>query len=295
MTSCPPLRRRNPAIALIALLLATAATAAPQSDAPTVIHLQPYLRTHWSFNATVNGREGLFFFDTGGGLTVFTPAGATAAGCKAWGRLTGFRMRGDRLDLPRCEAVAIDVGGTRLHVPTAGIWDFSKLLPAGGPPLAGSVALDAFADRTVTVDLAQRQIIIETPRSEASRIRTASQVPVRFSREVEGLALSPFVPVKTPSGPVWMELDSGSDMALIIGRHVAASLGLNPGSKGWQTLESEILGGVALRGPAQVADLIMDGNIGSPILAHWVITLDLPQQRLWISQAADSSQFDATR
>lgn len=282
----PQIRSKNPAIALIALLLATAATAAPQSDAPTVIHLQPYLR-HWSFNATVNGREGLFFFDTGGGLTVFTPAGAIAAGCKAWGRLTGFRMHGDRLDLPRCDTVEIDVGGTHLHVPTAGIWDFSKLLPAGAPPLAGSVALDAFADRTVTFDLAHRQIIIETTRSEASRIRNASQVPVRFSREVEGLALSPFVPVKTPSGPVWMELDSGSDVAFIIGRHAAASLGLDPASRSPQTLDSEIPGGLALRGPAQVEDLIMDGNIGGPTLAHWVITLDLPQQRLWISQAAN--------
>jgi hypothetical protein len=48
-------------------------------------------------------------------------------------------MRGDRVDLQRCDKVDIDVGGLQLHLPVTGIWDFSKL--------------------------ANRQLVIETPQS----------------------------------------------------------------------------------------------------------------------------------
>jgi hypothetical protein len=240
----------------------------------------------WSFEGRIGGREGLFLLDTAGGLTVVTPAGAEAAGCKPWGQLTGFRMRGDRLDLPRCDTVVIEAWGTKLDVPTAGLFDIAKLLPAGSPPLAGSVALDAFAGRAVTLDLAHRQLVVETPASLAARLRGARAVPVRFSREVGGLALTPLVAVETAQGRAWMELDSGSDAAVIVDRHVAAPLGLDPQNKGAQPLKATVAGGVALAGPALVQDLILDGNIGLPTLEGWTVTIDLNGQQLWISPVA---------
>lgn len=276
-------------LALFALLIpaAPALAARPaQADRPVVIPLEPYLGVLWSFEGRVNGREGRFLLDTAGGLTVVTPEGAKAAGCKPWGRLTGFRMRGDRLDLPRCDAVAVEVEGATLKVPTAGLFDIGKLLPAGAPPLAGSVALDAFAGRAVTLDLARRQLVIETPATLAERIRSASAAPVRFSREVGGLALTPLVAVDTPEGEAWMELDSGSDAAVIVDRPVAGPLGLNPQSKAAQPLTAKIAGDVALAGPALVEDLILDGNIGLPVLSRWTVTLDLDRQQLWIAPTA---------
>lgn len=275
-------------VALLAVLLsALALAAAPaRADQPTVIPLKPYLGVLWSFEGRVNGRDGLFLLDTAGGLTVVTPSGAEAAGCKPWGQLTGYRMRGDRVDLPRCDAVAIEVAGAKLDVPTAGLFDMSRLLPANAPPLAGSVALDAFADHAVTLDLAHRRLIIETPASLAARVRGAQAVPVRFTRELGGLSLTPMVPVETAKGRAWMELDSGSDAAIIIDRHVAGPLGLNPDAKAAQPLTAKLAGGVALTGPALVQDLILEGNLGLPTLARWTVTLDLAGQKLWISPAA---------
>ena len=278
------------AAALLALgLAASQARAAPSPDSPAVIPLKPYLGALWSFDGVVGGREGLFLLDTAGGLTVVTPAQAEAAGCKPWGQLTGFRMRGDRVDTPRCDGVAVTAEGTRLEVPTAGVFDIGKLLPSGAPPLAGSVALDAFAGRVVTLDLAHRRLIVETPQSLAVRVRDAVEVPVRFCREMGGLTLTPMVPVETPAGRAWMELDSGSDAAVIVDRHVAAPLGLDPTVKTSQPLDAKIAGGVALRGRALVQDLILDGNIGLPVLARWTVTLDLARQKAWIAPAAEAA------
>src|SRR5580692_6156072 len=79
-------------------------------DAPAVIHLEPFLDEHWAFKARIKGHEELFVMDTGGGLTAVSPEAAAEIGCEPWGQLTGFRMRGDRLDLKRCENVEIDAG-----------------------------------------------------------------------------------------------------------------------------------------------------------------------------------------
>jgi hypothetical protein len=31
-------------------------------------------------------------------------------------------------------------------------------------------------------------------------------------------------------------------------------------------------------------ELIVDGNIGSPVMRHWLVTIDIPHQRLWLAE-----------
>ena len=149
--------------------------------------------------------------------------------------------------------------------------------------LDGSLALDAFAGRALTLDLSAGQLIVDTPASLAARTARAVEVPVRFDRSAQGLALTPLVAVETAKGRLWMELDCGSDGALIVGRHATELLHLDPAAKGAQSLAATIAGGVALAGNARVEDLILDGNIGAPVLKRWIVTLDLARQRLWIA------------
>ena len=263
------------------------ASAAPPAgdEATQVIELQPYLGVLWAFRARLGEREGLFLLDTGGGMTVLTPAAARLAGCTPWGRITGFRMRGDRLDLARCDDVHLQLSRLALHAPVAGIFDLMAKVPPGSPELLGSVALDAFAGRVVTLDIAHRRLVIESPATLPERLRHAHEVGVRYGREVEGLALTPFVGVKSRAGTLWMEVDTGSDGAAVIGRHAAPPLGLDASAKGGQDLAASLDGDVALRCRAWVDDLVYDGNIGSPTLAHWVVTFDLEKSRLWIADA----------
>jgi hypothetical protein len=192
-------------------------------------------------------------------------------------------MRGDRLDLQRCDAVRLELGGGALNVPTAGVWDFAKLLPEDAPPLDGSLALDAFAGRAVTLDLSAGQLVLEDDASLGARVARASKVPVRFDRSAQGLALTPLVAVETEKGRLWMELDSGSDGAVIVGRHAAELLHLDPSAVRGQRLAMRLAGGILVEDTALVQDLILDGNIGAPVLERWIVTVDLARGRLWVA------------
>jgi hypothetical protein len=254
-------------------------------SAPELIRLEPYLNEHWAFKASIKGREELFLMDTGGGLTAVSPEAATEIGCEPWGQLTGFRMRGDRLDLKRCDNVEIDAGGILLRLPTAGIWDFSKMLPKDAAPIAGNVGLDAFAGRVITLDIGNRQLVLETPKSLLARIAVAKEVPVQFIKEAEGYSTTIAAALDTAKGRIWMHLDSGDDIPITIGSHVAGVVGLDPTKKGAQPLDTSLVGGVVLRGSAHVKDIIFDGNIGAPVISGWIMTIDLVHQRLWIAPA----------
>ena len=284
-------------VAILALAVGAAwaplIAAKPASAPAAVIPLEPYLDgDHFVFRGKINGQDGLFQFDTGGGLTVVTPQSAAIAGCKPWGRFSGFRMRGDRLDLKRCDKVTIDAGGVRLTLPTTGVWDLTSILPKGAPPLAASVGLDAFAGRAVTLDIAGRRLIVETPQSLKARVADAKELPTHMVWEVEGYAPSAMIALDTPSGRSWCTLDSGSDGAIAIGRHIAADLGLDPDQKKGQPLAVTLPGGVALNGKAHVEDLILDCNIGTPILRTWVITFDVAHGRVWVTPNRTDARRD---
>jgi hypothetical protein len=272
-------------VALVTALAGTTALAL-SLPGPVMIKLEPYLGDHWGFRAKINGHEGLFMMDTGGGLTALAPDVATQAGCEPWGQLTGFRMRGDRLDLKRCDNVAIDIGDLKLRLPTTGIWDFNKMLPKDAAPLAANVGLDAFAGHVVTLDIGNRLLVIETSKSLRARIAAAKEVPVQFIKEVEGYSTTLAVALDLPKGRVWMNLDSGDDAAITVGSHLAAEMGLDPQKKAAQPLDTMLTGGVPLRGSAYVKDIIFDGNIGAPIIAGWIVTIDLVNQRVWIAPAS---------
>lgn len=278
------------ALGLSLLMTAPHASAQPQ---PTTIALSPYLGVVWSFEAEVGGMRRTFLFDTGGGVTVITPETAKEIGCTPWGQITGFRMRGERVDMTRCNDVSLRSNGAMLTTPTAGVFDLSKLLPKDAPPLAGSVALDSFAGKVVTIDLAHRQIVLETPGSLKRRVASAREVKLRLAGEAAGQAVTPFLAVETPKGRVWMEVDTGSNSSVILGSHNADLFAMKADSKEPQMFRGELAGDVTLAADdAHAMPLVIDGNIGASILKTWILTLDLGHGRAWVV-SADAAQ--ATR
>jgi hypothetical protein len=265
------------------------ATSHAEAPAPAlVIPLKSYLGAIPSMEVQLGGKPSTVLLDTAGGLTVFMPSGVAKAGCEPWGRVTGTRMRGDRLELPRCDNVVAQVEGRALSIPEAGVWDFSKMLPKDAPPLDGSVALDAFAGKLITLDLSGNRLIVETPASAHARTAHAVEVPMRLAREVGGASLTPMMAIQTPKGKLWFELDCGSDADIMVNRAVADVLGLDPSSKKDQPLGVALAPGLPVKGSAQVLDLVVDGNIGAPVLRQWVITMDLAHERLWVSPVASA-------
>lgn len=271
--------------ALLASTMAlTAGAAWAQSQTLTLKPLRERLRT---IEVTINGQTSDFLFDTGGGVTTITPAFAEKIGCKPWGRITGHRMFGDRLDMQRCDGVAIEVQGVRFEPTTLAVFDPTPLLAAGTTAPDGTLAMDVLRDHVVTLEVAANRLTLEDEASLARRIVGAVELPMRVSREVWGL--DPYVGVDTPQGRLWMLLDSGAGGVLLIARDNAAAFGLNPDAEGPQPLRFDLAPGVPVEGLAVTPEMMLLGNLGMPFMKDYVLTIDFPNQRLWVTRVAPAT------
>ncbi|MGZ9113940.1 MAG: aspartyl protease family protein, partial [Brevundimonas sp.] len=173
----------------------------------------------------IDGRTHTFLLDTGGGVTTISPALSEAAGCRPWAQISGHRMTGERVTMPRCDDLAIEIGDRPFVVPNAGVFDLSPLLPPGSRAIDGLIGLDILAAQPFTLELAAGRLTFESPRSLAERTRAATEIPVRLERQAGGISLTVMVPVTTTAGTLWMQLDSGSDAAVQVAPTSAAPLG----------------------------------------------------------------------
>jgi len=269
--------------ALLVAPLVAAGAALAQTTAPpeATIKLQPW-RTRWVMEAEFGGQTRKYLFDTGAGLTMVSDKAARQAGCEPWGRLTGFRMMGERGDGPACYGFSLKAGGVSLAPPVLGLIDMGALNPRD-VELDGVVGLNLFEGRTVTIDFAGGAITIESPASRAARIAAMRPLPIRLKREVNGLALAASVAVPTAKGPLLMELDSGNGGTVLVSKPVAREVGLDPAVEGKQHADFKVADDIrATTGDAFTPDMIMDGNLGMPFLRNWVVTLDLKEGLAWI-------------
>ena len=268
--------------------LAPAARAREDAEAarPIVIPTVALPGGGTGLHAKIAGRPALFLFDTGEGVTGVTPATAALAGCRPWGRVTGFRATGERMDTPHCDALRLTLDGHAFTLPTALVFDLQALVSPTMPALSGSIALDLFAGRVLTIRPLAHELVLETAASLPSRIRGAIEVPVRAVRDSEGVALTLDAAVGTPEGRAWMELDTGNLGSLMVGGHVAAPLGLDASRTDRQPASFTLVGGIPVHGPTRVGNLIMDGDVGESVLGRWDVTLDLHRDRAWFRPAS---------
>jgi len=255
----------------------SAVTAAPIAT----LTLEPFRRSV-AVRVNANGTTGLFAFDTAGGHSIASPEFAAAAGCKPWGEIGGFTMTGTKLAMPRCDGLRFEVDGHALTAPVAGVMQVASLIAKDADPIAGLLALDAFAGQTITMDFAGGKLYIESPASAAQRVAGARELPVRLSREVQGLALAVNVEVPTSQGIARFELDSGNGGTLLVSRAYAKAFGLDPAAKAPAPGTIAVAPGVVAKGLVFVADMNIDGNLGMPFLKDWIVTLDLAQGRMWL-------------
>jgi hypothetical protein len=253
-----------------------------------VLPLETYLGRSLAIRALINGHEGRFLFDTGEGVTVISPSLAEAIGCKPWGNLTGFRMTGERLDMPHCDGLVFESYGVSLPVPVVGVLDIMTFFDSDAPKLDGAVGLDAFAGRAITLIIQRKQLVVESKGSLAARVRVATEIAVRVVRDAEGAALAVDVAVPTAAGRAWMELDSGNGGSVVVSHAVAPLLNLDPAADKPQAGTFNIASGITVAGQVRTPQgMIMDGNIGSQFLANWCLTLDLASGRAWLAPVTD--------
>lgn len=270
-----------------ALLLAASAflaTVVPPTSAaepkPIVLKLEQFRRSV-AVRVDVAGRERLFQLDTGGGNTFMSPEIAKELNCEKGARIVGFRMTGDKLEAPRCDDVALGIGGHRFTVPIAGVYQVGEF-NAKGVTVDGLLALDVFAGKTISLDFAGQRLIVETPHSAAARIAGATELPARLVRETNGYGLTVNIEVPSRMGRLGFELDSGNGGTLLIAKPYAAAFGFDP-DKGPRMGSFAIGKGIMADGFVVPAGITLDGNLGMPFLRNYVVTLDLDRGRVWLA------------
>lgn len=263
------------------------ASGARAEDGPATAPLGDFFGIR-TVEVAVGGRNHTFLLDTGGGVTTISPALAETVGCTPWSQINGFRMGGERLSMPRCDDVALQIAGQTLTVPSAGVFDLTPLLPPGSRKIEGLIALDVLAARPFTLELASGRLTFETPASLARRTASAIEVPIRFHRQGGGIALTVMAEVTTGQGALWLQLDSGSDAAIQVALPSAGPLGLSQEGRQNATLSFAGTGPetVVATAPVRVRDMIIDGNVGAPVLSLWVMTFDLANHKLWVQPAS---------
>jgi len=282
------------ALVSTAFVSALAPRAAPQDGAPTMrvgapceLVLSPYAGPLRTLVVTSGSYRAPFLFDTGGGGTVLSLAAGKALALEPFGRLTGFRHDGGRVDGPRAGPVELTLG-TFTRQGEVGVLDVDALLP-GLPPLGGIVSLETFAGAALTIDLARERLFLEDAQTLAERTRGASELAVRFGRQASGAALDLFVAVEGEHGWLWFELDSGNVAPVLIAPHAFAELGLEPLAPG-RTGKAELpivgLGPVGCE--IECKELIYDGLLNAAFFARYAVSLDLATPRAWARAASAS-------
>jgi hypothetical protein len=169
------------------------------------------------------------------------------------------------------------------RVPVTAVLDVAPLVGNDAAPVDGSIALDLFAGKMISIDFPAKQMVVESPQTLAARIARAKRLPVSLARELQGRALAASLGVLTPAGMVWFELDSGNGGTLLVSKAYAHLFGLDPDKKGLQHADFAVGGGFRARGDTFTPDMILDANLGMPFLRDKVVTLDLAQGRLWVT------------
>jgi len=258
-------------------------------DRPTEITLERYMGSLRTIEAQVGSDTLSFIFDTGGGLTIITPELADKVGCTPFGRITVFRMPGERIDVQRCGEVKFDVNGIPIRIETT-IFDIMSLLPKDWPKVGGLLSLDTFGNHIITIDLSRDRMVKETEGSLKDRIVTMRPVNMRINHQTGGWGLDVFVEVEAPKGSLWFELDTGNMSEVFLAPHAIEQLGITlpTGDKGTIDSDSDVFettlnipGFEPLNVKARKQDLIYDGVLNAATIGKLVLTLDLANGKMW--------------
>lgn len=268
-----------PPFSLIVTSLVAATAGVPAAPAQSVhnVQLEPYVGSLLTIETTVDGHPARMLFDTGGGMTLLTPELAATTGCNPHGRLVGFRMSGERVTSQKCGEVEVAMGTFSQRI-RPGVFDIMALLPNSFPKIDGVISLDLLEDEMVTLDLADKSLVVGGPVPAK-----ASEGDMRLMREIGGAGLTVFARADADTGRLYLLADSGNSGAFVLSPGAIAQLGRSAdiGSKVQVPLR---LDGVAPQSvQAKVEDVIYDGAINFCTLAQYRITMDLKAERIWFA------------
>lgn len=251
--------------------------------------------------ATVGGNISVHvIFDTGSGLDVLAPSVIEKVHGTPAGQFTGFRMTGERLDIPLFVIPELSVGPVKKRDAVVGSWDVLDKLH-----LDGIVSLNDFRRQPVTFDFVRKVVIFETPDSLARRRSSETSVPASFDDQ-RGIALDVFAQFLIANQPGQCDIDTGSPTATVSTRYMER-LGIQKDGKDVRKSERHTIAGatqirydtnlpqIALAAAPQISlvhpavafsDIIYDCVIGLDFWAGKALTIDVAGRQIFISSSA---------
>ncbi|MBX3167835.1 MAG: aspartyl protease family protein [Candidatus Eremiobacteraeota bacterium] len=251
-----------------------------------------------------NGTPSRFILDTGIGIDLISTRLAQKLKVASTGiSYKGKRMSGQEVEVPLSYLGNLTVGRELQKFGTVGVWDFKGFLP-DTPAFAdidGFLGLRFFQHRPFTLDYRQKQLILETPITLQSRVKSGIVVPLEMDDD-QNTSLTVFAPLEVSGAePARVEIDTGSD-SLILHRRFMAALGIPESGPGIRVVQArdetdfaftrwftKLPGNMRLNGDPKLEQnggrvmfqqIIHDGLIGDEFLKHFIVTFDLSHSRM---------------
>jgi hypothetical protein len=249
------------------------------------IRLEPYLGNLKKMETRIGNQTCELLFDTGGGETLLSPEILGQLGKAVYGRVTGYRMNGDKVSYQKCDSITLSIEGKPYFHQTLGVWDIMTLLPAGWPHLDGVISLKTFQDRILTLDVAANRLVVETAGS-LKKLGLKKPIPnVRFANSLDGNELTIFLGIPEKGRTYYFLLDSGNITNILISHVTAHEWGLQSASAN----EMRELIPVSFRIGEQVvnsnpvaADIVYDGALNFDLMSRFIFVIDFRKQQVWI-------------
>lgn len=235
--------------------------------------------------------------DSGAGLDVFAPSLIEKLHGKPAGQFSGFRMTGERLDIPLFVISQLAVGPVVKRDVVVGSWDLLDKVH-----FDGIISLHSFPQQPFTIDFINKVVVFETPKTLAKRLSEGKSSPLQFDDQ-RGIALSPFAHFLLGGHTGQCEVDTGSPSATLSTRYME-TLGIAKDGKDVQKHEGRTIAGanemryestvasVSLEASPEVSltkprvsfsDIIYDCVVGVDFWSGKLLTFDIARGRLIVA------------
>jgi hypothetical protein len=241
--------------------------------------------------------------DTGAGVDILAPSLVRALHGRPAGQFTGFRMQGDRIDIPLFVIPKLSVGPVVETDAVVGSWDVLDSLH-----IDGIVSANDFRRQPLTFDFVDRRVVFETQQSLAARRAAGVTSPIQLD-DLRGSSLGLFARFMIGDAPAQCEIDTGSPATTVNVRYMKL-LGIaedGPSVRKHETHPrvgaphvsySATVPRIALaeapdRGAANpkvaFSDIIYDCVLG---IDHWagkIVSVDIPDRQLILAPSPDEN------
>lgn len=270
-------------VALLTCITALSCSGTTSRQPVVELLLEPYVGRLVTVTTVVDGDTLPFLFDSGGGQTLITPELATRLGCTPKGRGVGFRMSGERVEFSYCPDVTLELSGQRFDHEEIAVFDIASLLPSDWPPLAGVVSLKTFADRTVTLDLQRRRLVLESDESLDQQRSKMTKVPSRIATGPDGRSITVFVRMKAPAAG-WYLLDTGNLDVVLVSTHLLGDT-VPPADGSAQVTAVELEGLAPVEARWRGREIIYNGVLSEEFIRKFILTIDVAHSEVWVASS----------